>query len=292
VAKLVDSLDKYVRQSMTANPEWSAGLLAIEDMLLDRRKRTGTRAAPSPAPTLSETIPHVWTVDGQPLGVRHEIRYEAGMLVVRDIGIEADGAERQPDEARIPFVEAVHVLLNLTPDERRYFASERTQRPRWAGLSEARRRSWIGNLQDSLDDARHELSDEDVETQEALIELAKGMWVGKGQATPDTVTLTLPLKQAAAIGLFTWLRAQGFEMAGPAAATEEPPMRTLALTLRTGKSIQVDYRIFGDQVVEQGIYGQGTYTGNAGLTDDEAEEVRLALAGIAACDAAKGGANV
>lgn len=44
-ASLLESLGEYVRQSMTLNREWCAGVAAVEQALLARRKHTGKIAA-------------------------------------------------------------------------------------------------------------------------------------------------------------------------------------------------------------------------------------------------------
>ena len=44
-AALLESLGEYVRQSMMLNPEWSAGIAALEALLFERRKRAHDAAA-------------------------------------------------------------------------------------------------------------------------------------------------------------------------------------------------------------------------------------------------------
>jgi hypothetical protein len=63
-------------------------------------------------------IPHVWDVDGEPRGVRHEIVRDGDDLIIRDAGIDASGAiAGPPHERRIRLLTVVHALLNMTDAE-------------------------------------------------------------------------------------------------------------------------------------------------------------------------------
>lgn len=79
-------------------------------------------------------FPHVWDVNGRPRGVMHRLTLRGETLVVEDVGLDEHGEPLDigADRTEIPFVEAVHVLLNATPEERARLGVERTQRP--AGL--------------------------------------------------------------------------------------------------------------------------------------------------------------
>lgn len=75
--------------------------------------------------------PHVWDVDGRARGVMHRLTLRGETLVVEDVGLDEHGEPLDVgvDRTEIPFVDAVHILLNLTPEERARLGVERTQRP-------------------------------------------------------------------------------------------------------------------------------------------------------------------
>lgn len=79
-------------------------------------------------PRLGTEIPHVWDVDGKARGVVHELIQEGTELVVRESWTE-NGKPYHSDQIRLPFDQAVHILLNLTSAERERFGTERTVRP-------------------------------------------------------------------------------------------------------------------------------------------------------------------
>lgn len=81
--------------------------------------------------TIEFRFPHVWDVNGRPRGVMHRLTLRGETLVVEDVGLDEHGEllDIGADRAEIPFVDAVHILLNLTPEERARFGAERTQRP-------------------------------------------------------------------------------------------------------------------------------------------------------------------
>lgn len=81
--------------------------------------------------TIEFRFPHVWDVNGRPRGVMHRLTLRGETLVVEDVGLDEHGEvlDVGADRTEIPFVDAVHILLNLTPEERARFGIERTQRP-------------------------------------------------------------------------------------------------------------------------------------------------------------------
>lgn len=92
-------------------------------LLEDLRERAARPAS------LSIEVPNVWTIDGLPSGVVHELELDGATLTVRDLRTGPHGERGLGQEASLPFVQAVHILLNLTPDERERFGTERTQPP-------------------------------------------------------------------------------------------------------------------------------------------------------------------
>ncbi len=77
------------------------------------------------------THPHIWDVDGHVRGTVHELELDHGVLAVREYTIDGSGvrgADVTP-EVSMPFLDAVHILLNLTEEERRAFGAGRTQPP-------------------------------------------------------------------------------------------------------------------------------------------------------------------
>ena len=83
--------------------------------------------------TLSVKIPHVWDVDGKPRGVAHELILEGETLTVKDFCLDEHGQEMDAGKARqissMPFTQAVHILLNLTVQERETYGIDRTLPP-------------------------------------------------------------------------------------------------------------------------------------------------------------------
>lgn len=77
---------------------------------------------------ITETIPHVWTIDGAPQGVRHElIDHGDGTITARELRIDGAGIAHlasPEDERRLALVDAVHLIINATPEE-----ASRTVRP-------------------------------------------------------------------------------------------------------------------------------------------------------------------
>lgn len=73
-------------------------------------------------------FPHVWDVDGKPVGTGHEMVLDGEALVVREYRLDGD-ARSFVDERRLDFTEVVHALLNATPAEIAALGTERTMRP-------------------------------------------------------------------------------------------------------------------------------------------------------------------
>lgn len=62
-------------------------------------------------------IDHVWTVDGDPLGIRHELELDGDHVIARDVGIKHGRVHGTAHERRVTLIQAVHVLLNATAAE-------------------------------------------------------------------------------------------------------------------------------------------------------------------------------
>lgn len=67
---------------------------------------------------IKHDIPHVWDVDNCALGVRHRITLiNPDTIEVVDCGLTESGEETKPHIRHIKLIQAVHVLLNASPEE-------------------------------------------------------------------------------------------------------------------------------------------------------------------------------
>lgn len=79
---------------------------------------------------IAEEYPHVWDQDGGPMGTVHEIVSAGdGRVTFRERWTGAAGETVKPEEVTVRIADAVHVFLNMTPEERHQFSRERTQAP-------------------------------------------------------------------------------------------------------------------------------------------------------------------
>lgn len=83
---------------------------------------------------IAEEYPHVWDQRGAPMGTVHEIvGGEDGRVTFRERWTGLAGEDVPPVEVTMGVSEAVHLVLNMTDEERQRFAVERTQRPKCIG---------------------------------------------------------------------------------------------------------------------------------------------------------------
>ncbi len=79
---------------------------------------------------IAEEYTHVWDQEGAPMGTVHEIVSDGdGRVTFRERWTGRAGATVPPEEITVRIADAVHVFLNMTPDERKLYSRERTQAP-------------------------------------------------------------------------------------------------------------------------------------------------------------------
>lgn len=78
---------------------------------------------------------HVWDVKtgdflSRPVGVRHEIAFDADSVTFREVWFFSDNGEvTKTDERTLSLNNAVHLMVNITDAECHEFAEVRTTRP-------------------------------------------------------------------------------------------------------------------------------------------------------------------
>lgn len=96
--------------------------------------------------TLVNTAPHVWDVStdnapARPVGTRHEIQQDGEDVLVREVWYFSDNGEvREVTERRMPLNQLVHLVVNMTENERRFSSEARTTWPEmdWDGVPNGR----------------------------------------------------------------------------------------------------------------------------------------------------------
>jgi len=80
---------------------------------------------------LRVTNPHIWDVNGRRRGTSHEMVLRGNELTISEIGLD-EGVPMDVGKLSVtmPFLDAVHVLMNMSPEERSQFAHDRVGPPR------------------------------------------------------------------------------------------------------------------------------------------------------------------